>query len=73
MTDRKPTVKEQCEIAEALARLLDKVAAGELTAPTRVIRRLEDVIVARSRKRRRSTSRSAPLRASGGPYVSLTG
>jgi hypothetical protein len=45
MTSRKPTAKELRQVAQAFERLLEKVEAGELTAPPRLINEMEGAVV----------------------------
>jgi hypothetical protein len=42
---RRTTAKEQREVVAALRLLLERVAAGELTAPRSMIRRIEGAII----------------------------
>jgi hypothetical protein len=45
MIDRQPTATEQREAADVLQRLLDKVEAGELTAPAGMLRQMQGAII----------------------------
>lgn len=45
MTSRRPTNKELREVANGLNRLVERVAAGELTAPPGLINRLQGAVV----------------------------
>jgi hypothetical protein len=43
---REPTVRERRQVADAISRLLERVAVGELIAPPALVRRLRAIVQA---------------------------